>query len=179
MDELVEKEFITRATPVLDVRLSDTLHKLFTDAIRISMEQRPKYQQVLSGIISNIIGYALYLESSASLNPEVFEKNIESAKSIIQEDFKTVTPKTVADSLGLGYSNFRMMFKKYTGTSPAKYIKNVKIANAKNLLTYTEDPVKVVAMEVGIDNIDYFSTLFKAETGFSPLEYRNFSRGIR
>jgi len=177
MDDLVGMGFISKEHPVLNVRVSDTLQKLFSDVIRISLEQHSKFQQVLSGIISNIIGYALYLESNASLDVNYFEKNITRAKNIIQEEYSVMTPHLVAERLGLGYSNFRSMFKKYTGTSPAKYILSVKIFKAKEMLTYTDLNVKEVSYKVGIENYDYFSTLFKNDTGVTPLAYREYSRG--
>ena len=71
---------------------------------------------------------------------------------------------------------FRTIFKKYTGISPAKYIMSFKILKAKELLTYTDLPVKEVATGSGIDNAEYFSTLFKRETGISPLDWRELSR---
>lgn len=179
VDELTEKGFISKTHPVLNVRLSDTLQKLFSDVMRISSEQHSGYQQVLSGLISNIIGYAFYLENNASLDVTYFEKNVLKAKNLIQEEYATMTPQLVASRLGLGYSNFRSMFKKYTGTSPAKFILNVKIFRAKEMLTYTDLPVKEVAYKVGIENCDYFSTLFKSDTGVTPLAYREYSRGHR
>ncbi|MCQ2143537.1 MAG: AraC family transcriptional regulator [Bacteroidales bacterium] len=177
MDDIVGGGFVTPDHPVLNVRVSDTLQKLFSDFIRISTEQHSGYQQALSGMIGNILGYALYLESNASLDVNYFEKNITRAKNLIQEEYPTMNPKLVASRLGLGYSNFRSMFKKYTGTSPAKYILSVKIFRAKEMLTYTDMTVKEVAVKVGVDNYDYFSTLFKSDTGMTPLAYREFSRG--
>ena len=32
--------------------------------------------------------------------------------------------------------------------------------------------VSLIAFEVGIESLSYFSKIFKAETGFSPIEYR-------
>lgn len=179
IDEIVRNGFVSREHPVLDVRLSDTLQGLFSEILHISLEQHSGYQQVLSGIIGNILGYALYLESNESLDVNYFEKNIAQAKNLIQEEYATMTPQLVAQRLGLGYSNFRSMFKKYTGTSPAKYILSIKIFRAKEMLTYTNLTVKEVAFKVGIENNDYFSTLFKAETGVTPLAYREYSRGRR
>ena len=88
----------------------------------------------------------------------------------------TITPPEIAERLCMSYSNFRTIFKKYTGISPSKYIMSFKILKAKELLTYTDMPVKEVATGSGIDNAEYFSTLFKRETGVSPLDWRELSR---
>jgi AraC-like DNA-binding protein len=77
----------------------------------------------------------------------------------------------------MGYSNFRRVFKEYTGFSPAKYIQEVRIGKIKEALTNLPLPVKQIAFEAGYDNEDYFFTAFRRVTGMTPLEYRNFKQG--
>ena len=175
MHELVGKEFIGKEHPVLSIKLNDTIQTLFSDFIKVAMEQYPKYQQVLAGMISNIVGYALYLDGNSTIDVDYFERTIISAKNLIKEEFMTITPPEIAERLCMSYSNFRTIFKKYTGISPSKFIMSFKILKAKELLTYTDMPVKEVATGSGIDNAEYFSTLFKRETGISPLDWRELS----
>lgn len=35
-----------------------------------------------------------------------------------------------------------------------------------------------IALELGYESIDYFSTLFKKQTGATPGQFRNMGRGI-
>ena len=44
MHELVGKEFIGKEHPVLSIKLNDTIQTLFSDLIKVAMEQYPKYQ---------------------------------------------------------------------------------------------------------------------------------------
>ena len=176
MVELEGKGFIGKDHPVLNIKVNSTIQTLFSDLINVAVEQYPKYQQVLAGMISNIIGYALYLDGNSNIDVDYFERTIIRAKNLIKEEFATITPTEIAVRLCMSYSNFRTMFKKYTGISPAKFIMNYKMLKAKELLTYTDMPVKEVATGSGINNAEYFSTLFKRETGLSPLDWRELSR---
>jgi len=45
-------------------------------------------------------------------------------------------------------------------------------------LSVTSMPIKEIALELGYESIDYFSTLFKKQTGTTPGQFRNMGRGI-
>ena len=111
---------------------------------------------------------------------EVFSEvadQINRAKILISSQFRTITPENLAQQLNMGYSNFRRVFKEYTGFSPAKYIQEVKMNRVKEALTNTSHPVKQIAYEMGYDNEDYFFTAFRRVSGMTPLEYRELTQG--
>lgn len=66
-------------------------------------------------------------------------------------------------------------FKEFTGYSPINYLINVRINEAKHLLSTTDYPISKVAMQVGFSSHSYFCQIFKKETGQSPLQYRKSS----
>ena len=101
------------------------------------------------------------------------------AKIIIGERFRAISPEDVAHDLCMGYSNFRRIFKEYTGLSPAKYIQQVRMGKVKEALTNSNRPVKEIAFEMGNENEDYFFTAFRRLTGMTPQEYRAFTQGRR
>ena len=47
-----------------------------------------------------------------------------------------------------------------------------RMEKAKQLLRYSDQRSYEIALAVGYDNPNYFSTLFKKNTDFSPTEYR-------
>ena len=59
------------------------------------------------------------------------------------------------------------------GVSAARYIKNIRVERAKNLLSKTSMTIFEVASEVGFTESQYFSTVFKQETGLTPSQYRS------
>ncbi len=54
----------------------------------------------------------------------------------------------------------------------SKYLLQRRIEKARTLLERTERKIADIALSVGIFDQNYFSKLFKAETGYTPTEYR-------
>ncbi|MEG1891325.1 MAG: DNA-binding response regulator, partial [Clostridia bacterium] len=63
-------------------------------------------------------------------------------------------------------------FKEETGCSLKRMLTCIRVEEACYLLRTTNMPIAGVAMKVGYLAPDYFSKLFRKETGFSPNEYR-------
>ncbi len=78
----------------------------------------------------------------------------------------------LADFCHLSEDYFSRLFLKTTGLRPVEYINLARIKEAEIQLVSTNDPIKKIAMEVGIDNIHYFNRLFKKFTSNNPGEYR-------
>ena len=64
------------------------------------------------------------------------------------------------------------VFKKETGYSILQFIAEQRINLAKELLEKTDYPVTVVANTVGYSNYSYFTKIFKNNTGYTPVAYR-------
>ncbi|HBY53563.1 MAG TPA: AraC family transcriptional regulator, partial [Marinilabiliales bacterium] len=96
------------------------------------------------------------------------------AKVIMRESvYKSITPEDIARTLNISYSGFRRAFKEFTGTSPSKYMVELKLNEAKLLLSTTSQSVKEIAYSLNYENPDYFPVFFKKRTGLTPVEYRN------
>ena len=63
-------------------------------------------------------------------------------------------------------------FKNQYGLPISAYIQNIRITKAKQLLRFSEKTVEEIGYEVGIDNLAYFSRVFKNVEGVSPSKYR-------
>lgn len=177
MEELEKKGFVSRSHPVLEVKINDTITSLFVDCLNHAMKNQIGVQQVIAGLISYIMGYALFLDQKSVSSYSPTEEDILHALPIIKDEYKTITPLELSRRLRIGYSTFRSTFKKVVGVSPAKYIADTRLAVAKELLTYANIQVKEVSFELGMENFDYFSVWFKSKTGYTPKDYRNLSRG--
>ena len=65
------------------------------------------------------------------------------------------------------------IFKTQAGISIPKFILEVRMNKAKELLVETELSIKEVALSVGYDKTNYFPRIFKNTFNASPLEYRH------
>ena len=98
---------------------------------------------------------------------------ISRARLLIRESLESsLTIQQVAEKMGVSYSNFRKLFKEYTGLSPAVYQQDLRLQRAKELLSTTDMSIKEIAYQLNFDSPDYFSAKFKAKTGRRPTELR-------
>ena len=171
VEEWVKSGFFSREKPVLQVGLHSDIVNLYNDANigKINFENNTVKN------IANLMGLARLYQRQETFS-EVRDK-INQAKILIGDQYRTIRPEELAAQLCMGYSNFRRIFKEYTGFAPAQYIKEVRLNRIKELLTNTTLPIKEIADECGLENYDYFFTLFRRLTGMTPSDYRNNTQG--
>ena len=68
---------------------------------------------------------------------------------------------------------FGYVFKQRTGVNFIKYLTNVRMEHAKELLRTTDLTSAQIAERVGFLDPNYFSVVFKKTCGMTPREYRN------
>jgi len=69
-------------------------------------------------------------------------------------------------------SHFCRLFKKTVGISPIDYINEYRVGKAELLLQKTDLPIITIAAEVGFEDANYFSRVFRKIKKLSPSEYR-------
>lgn len=79
----------------------------------------------------------------------------------------------LAKLCGMSDTYFRKLFLKHYGVSPHKFINNLKLQYAIELLNSGYYTVSEVAQRCGFDNVYYFSTFIKKETQKTPLQFIN------
>jgi two-component system, response regulator YesN len=101
------------------------------------------------------------------------QKYMEKAVCYINENFhKDLNLAVVSNYISLNYSYFSHMFKEYTGQNFVDYLKKVRIAEAKVLLTKQEYKIFEISEMVGYKNPKQFARVFREIEGISPKEFR-------
>lgn len=77
---------------------------------------------------------------------------------------------TIAEKLALTTNSLYRIVKEYAGTSPKDFLTNRLMIEAQRKLHYSTLSVKELAYELGFNDPDYFSRLFKKCTGKSVSE---------
>jgi AraC family transcriptional activator of pobA len=78
---------------------------------------------------------------------------------------------TIAEKLALTTNSLYRLVKEYSGTSPKDFFTNRLMIEAKRKLRYSNLSVKELAYELGFNDPDYFSRLFKKTTGKSVSDF--------
>lgn len=97
------------------------------------------------------------------------------AINYIQNNFnkEIISMTCLAELCGMSEVAFRKIFTNSMGITPLKYINNLKISTAKELLLSKSCTISKVAEFSGFHCDSYFSREFKKHTGMSPIEYKN------
>ncbi|MDR3187655.1 MAG: AraC family transcriptional regulator [Prevotellaceae bacterium] len=179
MDQRIAKGFLLKSKPIFQVGLDEELVRLYHKAMDVAREQRPGFQQVLSGVANMLIGIAYSKDKGMNFQDKQVQQQIDRARIIMLEHVcKKITPEMIAHQLGMSYSCFRKTFKEYTGFAPIQYIQELKLQYAKELLWTTQHTIKEIAFMLNFENAEYFSVFFKKKQRLTPLEYRNYSKGL-
>jgi len=78
----------------------------------------------------------------------------------------------LADECHVTTTYFSSLFKKVSGMSPMKYLTQIRIERAKELIMATQYRFGQIARLVGYDDYQYFVKVFKKTSGYAPGEYR-------
>ena len=74
---------------------------------------------------------------------------------------------TIAEKLAMTTSSLYGVVKGFSGVSPKEWMTNRLMLEAQRKLQYSTLSVKELAYELGFNDPDYFSRLFKKSTGKS------------
>lgn len=174
MDDRVTAGFLHVNKPIYNIGYSGDIVRLYKTAYDAAVKEQAYSQQLLSGIVNHLIGMMYSLERNIELDKnQTHVTMINKARLRIREALESsLTIQQIANELGVSYSNFRKLFKEYTGLSPATYQQDLKLQRAKELLSTTDMSIKEIAYQLNFDSPDYFSAKFKIKTGRKPSEMR-------
>lgn len=82
----------------------------------------------------------------------------------------------VAAKCHVSPSYLSSLFKKSTGQTLTDYIASRRIDMAKSMLERTDRSVTEIASKVGFTDINYFTRIFKKQTGITPTGWRDSKR---
>lgn len=123
-----------------------------------------------TGYLSVII--ALLLENDTVEVESHLSGRISEALNYIHINaFTGVDFNKAAELCYMGRDRFNHIFKETTGYSPNKYLTKIRIDRAKQLLSDEGLTVKETGEIIGYTDINYFSRVFKKETGISPKDF--------
>lgn len=91
---------------------------------------------------------------------------------ILQHYAEDINRNDVANSVYLTPNYLSKLFNKETGLTIRDYINQLRIDEAKKQLNTTTKAISTIAMDVGFENVSYFSTVFKKYCGCNPDTWR-------
>ena len=105
-------------------------------------------------------------------DPQLFNK----IKDEIRQDLKNISIAILAEKLKISRSTLERSFKNTTGEALTDHIAKIRIQAACGYLRNTSLKINEIAVQVGYQDIRYFSRNFKNVMGMLPVEYRENNR---
>lgn len=177
IDHRVQAGFFSPHNPVYRIGHHETAIMLYNQAIQTATQQEAYFQQLLAGIVNHLLGLMFMVSHNRTLHDSARQSTdlVDRARHLMQEMVEhELTMPQVADQLNISYATFRHLFKRVTGLSPVQYFINLRLHRAKELLRGTDTPIKEISYMLHFENPEYFATLFKKRTGFTPSEFRHY-----
>lgn len=152
--EQMVREFEAKQ-PGYPLVIKSHLHMLFTQLARTLLPHQAE------GRVSS--------ESQHNLNRERFKPLLRQVEERYAERW---TIEQAAKVVSLNPYHFCKMFKKLTGRTFVEYVNMCRMNEAERLLRDTTDTVTEIAGQVGCDNPNYFTKLYKQYKGVTPSQVR-------
>lgn len=84
----------------------------------------------------------------------------------------TLSILDLAELVDMSLKRFTYLFTKVNGVSPKKYMSEIKVKKAEELLLNTDKGLLEIALDIGYHDVFYFSRFFKKHTGYAPSEFK-------
>lgn len=88
-----------------------------------------------------------------------------------------LTTAQIARSAAVSESECLRCFRAMVGTTPIRYVRQLRVQRAAELLAGTDQRIADIAAACGFQEMSYFAKTFRALKGRSPSEYRAEKRG--
>ncbi|MGE5614810.1 MAG: helix-turn-helix domain-containing protein [Bacillota bacterium] len=158
-------------------RYSSQLLDLIGSFQQEMMNYGEAYPQMLLSLSTQIVFQAIRDINADCINPN--EKNgkdnpyISEAINLMQQYYATnIGIRDISNLIYLSPCHFKRVFKEYTGQTPHRYLMNIRLEKAKELLANSEYSIEDIARRCGFINAGHFAVAFKRSTKLSPSEYR-------
>ena len=132
----------------------------------------PELKARIRNLLENKLEREQILAEEPAATPE--EILIQKAEELVRErlDDPTFSVEELAKNLGYSPRNLSRVFKQWTGLTPVKFILEIRLQHARQLLEKRLfASVAEVRYEIGIESASYFATKFRQRFGRSPSDY--------
>ncbi|MCR5773489.1 MAG: response regulator [Lachnospiraceae bacterium] len=183
--------------PEMDgLELSETIHTLFPDMPVLLLSGYAEFEYAQKAILSGVTSYLLkpidpseladaldtvkkqlsqryVLPDDPTLGKRDAKENVDYAVNYLNQHYnEDIDIRQLAEELGFTSAYLTKLFHKYIGDPPLKYLTNIRIQHAKDLLINSNLSICEIGNAVGYPDQFHFSKTFRKLTGESPSSYR-------
>ncbi len=153
--------------------------KLFQKMLGEYTQKRVKYQEILRCYLTELIIATLREIYQTGNETEYADQTINTILSYVNENLATnIKLKTLSTHLGYHPSYLSTLFSRKLGIPFSKYLQNVRINKACDLLSNTSKSIEEISQECGYSDIKFFRSIFRKKLKMSPSAFRSMSKNV-
>ena len=136
------------------------------------MYRKPAYRNYSMAALYELFARVEVQSGACGVTPSSY-RTVKPAVDYIEQHISdaALDNQAIAESAGISEVYLRRVFNSVFGITPARYITNIRIDKAKDLLNGGAESISKIAEAVGYKDVYYFSKVFKRVTGMTPSAY--------
>lgn len=167
-----EKKIIT-----LNINERILVEDLFKKMIQeIAIKKTGYEMSVQALIIQLLVAVCRYIEENPAIpvsnQSYMHEKAAEIVHYINEHYMEQISLSSISEQFYISRSYLSKIFKEATTFTLVEYLSNVRVKEAKKLLSKSNMKVTEICEKVGFGSITHFGRVFKEVTGHAPLYYK-------
>nr|WP_218646647.1 AraC family transcriptional regulator [Pseudomonas umsongensis] len=128
----------------------------------------------LAAVMLEQVFRALSMQIPGLINPPHIQlARLQSVVAYMREHLaEDLSINQLAARAGVSPAHFRRLFDSAMGIAPHRYVMNLRLERALELLMQTDLPILHVALECGFSSQSHLTAAFKKEHGTTPAQFR-------
>ena len=156
----------------LTLQPQKNLESMLLDLQGLLNEITPEKEMLALARLIEIILYVSELNEMPSCPGNMLPKIGESVALLEKYFTRDFTLEELASKACMSTRNYTRCFKRCTGMSPIVFLLTVRLRHAAELLKHSNSRVSEIAYQCGFRDSNYFTKMFTAHYGVSPVAYR-------
>lgn len=165
---LADLGFTTNEPYILENEFSPKIKLLFDKMVEQSITNAPFLNYSLACLLEEIL-LTIAIGNVRNSGHRTFKKSI---KYIHENYTEKIQIPYLAKLENLSNSRYIALFSKEKGKTPSKYILDLRLSRACDLLLSTNMEIGLIGIASGYKDQYFFSKIFKKHLGVSPCDYR-------
>ncbi|KAA1243500.1 AraC family transcriptional regulator [Aquimarina sp. RZ0] len=125
-----------------------------------------------NGILRILLSRFMNEQSDINIKARAINDISQTISYISENLHREITVSELASFCHLSTDHFSRVFKRQFGMPPNFYMQSKRVERAQLLLLTTNHSLQQIAEKVGLENLSYFSRVFKKHAGKTPGNFR-------
>lgn len=184
---IVSRELMERhcgyIDPLKTVNFADNkeVAAAFDSLLKEYEEANPFFQEIMMGKILSLVHEfkrRLLIDSAPSASAVKTRSGyIDMVVDYIHQNYqRKITLEEISRVTGVSVGYIEKIFREDRSTSPIGYLNIYRVEMACKLLIFTDDTILKISETIGFNDVKFFYTIFKRQTGMAPGVYRKQKR---